>query len=99
MDEDKENTLAILSMVFAFISLFMTPIMLSALAMILGKIQLNNIRDHPDIYGGEQFAKIGFWVGLVNLAFRGFSMIIGIFLAIFMLIILMLFPLLIVGLS
>jgi hypothetical protein len=56
---------AVISMILSIISPFTCWLFLSVPGLILGKMEMNAIRDGQAPKAGETFAKIGFYVGLV----------------------------------
>jgi uncharacterized protein DUF4190/zinc ribbon protein len=56
---------AVISMILSVISPFTCWLFLSVPGLILGKMEMNAIRDGQAPKAGETFAKIGFYVGLV----------------------------------
>jgi Domain of unknown function (DUF4190) len=56
---------AVISMILSVISPFTCWLFLSVPGLILGKMEMNAIRDGQAPKAGEPFAKIGFYVGLV----------------------------------
>jgi uncharacterized protein DUF4190/zinc ribbon protein len=56
---------AVISMILSVISPFTCWLFMSVPGLILGKMELNAIRDGQAPKAGETFAKIGFYVGLV----------------------------------
>jgi Domain of unknown function (DUF4190)/zinc-ribbon domain len=56
---------AVISMILSVISPFTCWLFLSIPGLILGKMEMNAIRDGQAPKAGETFAKIGFYVGLV----------------------------------
>ncbi len=66
MKEGDDQTLAIISLVTAILGFMMTPIAMSIIAVICGRIQLKRIEEDPETYGGKTLAQIGFWVGLIR---------------------------------
>ncbi len=84
MDEGKDQTLAIISLITALVGFVMMPFSMSILAIITGRIQLNKIKEDPLNYGGETLALVGFWIGVI----RGVTfLIIGVLSIIFILLI------------
>jgi hypothetical protein len=55
---------AVISMILSIISPFTCWLFLSIPGLILGKMEMNAIRDGQAPKAGETFAKIGFYVGL-----------------------------------
>jgi Domain of unknown function (DUF4190)/zinc-ribbon domain len=55
---------AVISMILSIISPFTCWLLLSVPGLILGKMEMNAIRDGQAPKAGETFAKIGFYVGL-----------------------------------
>jgi hypothetical protein len=66
MKEGDDQTLAIVSLVTALIGFAFMPLIMSAIAVITGRIQLNRIKNNPEIYGGRTLALVGFWIGLIR---------------------------------
>lgn len=63
--EKKLNTLALLSFLFAIISVFIAGIPLGIAAMVCGIIGLNQMSKNPETYKGRGFAIVGIVVGAV----------------------------------
>ncbi|MBO0797916.1 MAG: zinc-ribbon domain-containing protein [Blastocatellia bacterium] len=63
--EGSASSRAVISMVLSVISPFTCWVLLSLPGMILGKMEMNAIRNGQAPKAGEVFAKIGFYVGLV----------------------------------
>lgn len=73
---------AIASMVLSLVSLVAGCGPLTSIpGMILGKMEMNAIRDGQAPRAGEIFAKIGFYVGLGVTALAGLAVLIGLFFA------------------
>ena len=87
MQEGDDNTLAIISLVTAILGFMMTPLIMSIIAVICGRIQLKKIEEDPETYGGKTLALIGFWVGLV----RGITVLLIFVMVIFIYVIMFLF--------
>ncbi len=66
MEEGKDQTLAIISLITALVGFVMMPFSMSVLAIITGRIQLNKIKEDPLTYGGETLALAGFWIGVIR---------------------------------
>jgi Domain of unknown function (DUF4190) len=56
---------AVASMILSIVSIFTCWFLLSIPGLILGKMEMNAIRDGQAPKAGETFAKIGFYVGIV----------------------------------
>ena len=61
----KLNTLALLSFIFALLSLIILGIPFGIAAVVCGIIGLNQISKSPDVYKGKGFAIVGIIIGLI----------------------------------
>lgn len=68
---------AIASLIISLLSIFTCPL-LSILGMILGKMEINDIKQGRAPFAGMGIAKAGFWVGAIITAFAAFSFILWI---------------------
>ena len=69
---------AVASLVISIISLF-TCTLLSILGMILGKMEMNDIKNGRAPSAGMGYAKAGFWIGAIITALQAIGLVIGIF--------------------
>lgn len=80
------STNAILALVLGILSFIMCPIILAIAAWIMGKNELKAIDNKQSPEEGRTFAKIGMWLGIINIILSIIGMLIfGLLLALGML--------------
>jgi Domain of unknown function (DUF4190)/zinc-ribbon domain len=73
----KASTQAITALVLSLISFISCCFPVGIIGLVLGKIELNAIREGRAPQAGEAFAKWGFYLGIASLALAGFLSFFG----------------------
>ena len=66
MQSGSASTLAIMSLVVGIAAYFICPLIGGIAAWIMGKMELNNIERGESSNAGTTLAKVGMWLGIVN---------------------------------